>query len=84
MKPNADLLGKAPMVPFYFTATLAGITIIGDIWAYAATGTRGAVTTVFLCFLPVAFLMLGQQMIMLGKEVASLRDKVAKLQPPSN
>jgi len=84
MKANTIASNKAPMVAFYFAVTLSAITLIADVWGYAATGTRGVGMTAYLCFTPLAFMFVCHQAVSLKKELDSLRDEVAKLQRPNN
>ena len=79
MKANTPASNKSPMVAFCYAAAVAAITLIADVWGYAATGTRGVGMTAYLCFMPLAFMFVCHQAVSQKKELDLLRDEVAKL-----
>ena len=84
MKAHKIASNMASMVAFYFAVTVSAITLVADVWGYAATGTRGVGMTAYLCFMPLAFMFVCHQAISLKTELDSLRDEVAKLQRPNS
>ena len=72
------------MVAFYFAIALSAITVVGDLGLYAATGRDASLPIAFLCFLPLAFMFIGQHVVALKKEIDCLKDQVAELQQHSS
>lgn len=80
MKAITPASNKSPMMAFYYAAVIAAITVIADVWGYAATGARGVGMMAYLCFMPLAFMFVCHQAVAQKKELDLLREEVAKLQ----
>lgn len=68
-----------PWVPAIFCGGLAVITTIGNLAAYAITGTNDAVTMVFILNMPVCFFFVGAYLTKLRDENRELKDRLDAL-----
>ena len=65
-----------PWLPAIFSAVLAIIVIVADLWALRIGGSAGAADTVYMIFLPMCFFFLGVYLSKLRKDYLELRDRL--------
>lgn len=68
-----------PWTPAIFCAILSLLTVVGDVVAYAMTGTSGVTANVFYCFLPMCFYFVGAFLLQLQKDNRKLQTRLDEL-----
>lgn len=65
-----------PWLGAIFCAVMAGITTVGNLWAHSRGGSEGAITMVYIVFMPMCFFFVGAYLTQLRNENREMRARL--------
>ena len=68
-----------PWIPAIFSAALALIVTIGNLWGLVKAGTDGAANSGFIIFMPMCFFFVGAYFAQLRNEIQTLQRRLDAL-----